>query len=124
MVFKKIVNFLCCFIVSIRDFIKKLRYLKSKISTKFHRLLFPFYFFNIFGILFSISRTQTCTKIVEFFVVFYWKGWRFYQRFLENSAVYYLFFYFVIIFDILFSISSIYTFKKNLENLIYFYFMD
>jgi len=45
MVFKKIVKFLCCFIVWIRDFIKKLRYLKSKISTKFHRLLFLFYFF-------------------------------------------------------------------------------
>ena len=59
--------------------------MKSKISTKFHRLLFPFYFFNIFGILFSISRTQTCTKIMKLFVVFYWKGWRFYQRFLENS---------------------------------------
>jgi len=40
---------------------KKLRYLKSKISTKFRRLVFLFYFFSIFGILFSI-------------VVFYWKG--------------------------------------------------
>jgi len=44
MVFKKIVKLLCCFIVWIRDFIKKLRYLKSKISTKFHRLLFLFLF--------------------------------------------------------------------------------
>jgi len=42
MVFKKIGNFLCCFIVWIRDFIKKLRYLKSQISTKFHLLLFLF----------------------------------------------------------------------------------
>ena len=78
MVFKKIVKLLCCFIVWIRDCIKKLRYLKSKISTKFHRLLFTFYFFSIFGILFSISPTQICPKIIEFFVVFYWKGQSFY----------------------------------------------
>ena len=49
---------------------KKLRYLKSKISTKFHRLLFLFYFFSIFGIFFSISAIQTCPKIIKFFVVF------------------------------------------------------
>jgi len=73
-VFKKFVKFLCWFIVWIWHLIKKLRYLKSKISTKFHRLLFLFYFFTIFGILFSISPTQTCPKIMEFFVVFYWKG--------------------------------------------------
>ena len=24
---------------------------------------------------------------MEFFLVFYWKGWRFYQRFLENSKI-------------------------------------
>jgi len=52
-------------------FQKKLRYLKSKISTKFNRLLFRFYFF---GIMFSISPIQTCPKIMEFFVVFYRKG--------------------------------------------------
>jgi len=72
--FQKIVKFLCCFIVWIRDFIKKLRYLKYKSSTKFHRLLFLFYFFSIFGILFSIPPIQTCPKITEFFVVFYCKG--------------------------------------------------
>jgi len=66
-------------------FQKKLRYLKSKILTKFHHLLFRFYFFNIFGILFSISPIQTCPKIMKFFVVFYCKGKRFHQRFLENS---------------------------------------
>jgi len=71
-------KFLCCFIVWIWDFIKKLRYLKSQISTKFHRLLFLFLFFSIFGILFSISRILTCPKIVEFFVGFYWKRYRFY----------------------------------------------
>jgi len=52
----------------------KLRYLKSKISTKCHRLLFRFYFFSIFGILFSISPILTCPKIMKFFVMFYWKG--------------------------------------------------
>jgi len=46
---------------------KKLRYLKSKISTKFCRLVFLFYFFSIFGILFSISPIETCPKIMEFF---------------------------------------------------------
>jgi len=133
---------LCYFILWIRDFIKTLRYLKSKISTKFHRLLFLFYFFSIFGTLVAISRTQTCQKIMEFFVVFYWKGWRFYQQFLENSkssfkkkliceifffqtsAVYYLFFIFFIIFDILFSLSSICTCQKMLQIFMFFYFMD
>ena len=66
-------------------FKKKLRYLKSKISTKFYRLLFRFYFFSIFGILFSISPIQSFPKIMEFFEVFYCKGQRFYQRFMENS---------------------------------------
>jgi len=54
-------------------FQKKLRYLKSKVSTNFHRLLFCFYFFNSFGIWFSISPIQTCPKIMEFLEVFYWK---------------------------------------------------
>jgi len=65
--FQKIVKFLCCYTVWNRDFIKKLRYLKYKISTKFHRLLFLFYFFSIFGILLSISPIQTCPKIMEIF---------------------------------------------------------
>jgi len=65
--FQKIVKFLCCFIIWIRDLIKKLRYLKYKISTKFHRLLFLFYFFSIFGVLFHISPIQTFPKIMEFF---------------------------------------------------------
>jgi len=54
-------------------FQKKLRYFKSKISTKFHCLLFLFYFFSIFWILFSISPIKTWPKNMEFFVVFYWK---------------------------------------------------
>jgi len=56
--FQKIVTFLCCFIVWIRDFIEKLIYLKFKISTKFHRLLFLFYCFSIFAILVSIAPIQ------------------------------------------------------------------
>ena len=82
---QKIVKFLYCFTVWIRDFITKLRYLKYKICTKFQRLLFLLYFFSFFHILFSISPIQTCPRIIEFFVVFYQKGQRFYQRFLENS---------------------------------------
>jgi len=131
MVFKKNLQFLCCCIVWIRDFIKNfcktilffsqktvifkiqnfnkiplfticflfffiifgilysispmqtfpkimeffvVFYLKSKISTKFHHLLFLFYFIRIVGIFFSISPIQTCPKIMNFFVVFYWKG--------------------------------------------------
>jgi len=123
-------------------FQKKLRYLKSKISTKFHRLLFLFYFFSIFGIWFSISPIQTCPIIMEFFVVFYSKGhftndfWKILKVLLEkkiliceifffqNFAVYYFFFYFFIIFDILFSIWSICTCKKILEIFRFFYFMD
>ena len=124
-------------------FQKKLRYQKSKISTKFHRLLFRFYFFSIFGILFFVSPIQTCPKIMDFFVVFYWKGQRFYQRFLENSkssfkkiliceiifffkilrfTIY--FFIFFISFDILYSISSICTCQKIIEIFMFFYFMD
>ena len=85
-VFKKIVKVLCCFIVWIRDFIKKfcktmvffqkkLRYLKSKISTKFHHLLFLFYFFSAFFSHFVFYLTYpTCPKIMGFFIVFYFKG--------------------------------------------------
>ena len=122
-------------------FQKKLRYLKSRISTKFHRLLFLFYYFSIFGIFFSISPIQTCQKIIEFFVVFYSKEYKFYQQILEiskssftkieiceifflNSAIYNLFFVFLIIFDIFFSISSICTCQKILEIFMFFYFMD
>jgi len=54
-------------------FREKLRYMKSRISTKFHRLLFRFYFFIIFGIFFSLSPIHTCQKIMAFFVVFYSK---------------------------------------------------
>jgi len=58
-------------------------------NTKFQQNSIVYYFFFIFfsiiGILFSISPIQTFPKIMEFFVVFYWKGYRFYEGFLENS---------------------------------------
>ena len=44
--------------------------MKSKISTKFNRLLSLFYFFSSFSILFSISPIQTCSKIMKFFQYF------------------------------------------------------
>jgi len=43
-------------------FEKKLTYLKSRISTKFHRLLFIFYFFSIFGIFFFYFTYPNLTK--------------------------------------------------------------
>jgi len=43
--FQKIVKFLCCFIVWIRDFIQKLRYLKYKISKKIPSFTISFLFF-------------------------------------------------------------------------------
>ena len=110
-------------------FQKKSRYLKSRISTKFHHLVFLFYFFSIFVIFFSISPIQTCQKIRKFFVVFYSKDQKFYQRILEiskssftkieiceifffqNSTVYYLFFYFSIIFAIFFNFVYMYFSK-------------
>ena len=121
---------------------KKLRYLKTRISTKFRRLLFLFYFLAFLAFFSSISPIQTCQKIMEFFVVFYSKGhftndfWKILKVLLEkkiliceifffqNFAVYYFFFYFFIIFDILFSIWSICTCKKILEIFRFFYFMD
>ena len=50
---------------------KKFRHLKSKISTKFHRLLFRFQFFSIFCILFSVSPFQTCPKLWNFLSCFF-----------------------------------------------------
>jgi len=116
--FQKIVKCLCCFIAWIRDFIKKLRYVKYKMSTKFH--LFLFYFFSTFDILFYQ---------------------RFYQRFLENSKSFFkknidmwnnfffkilrftICFFNFFIFHILFSISSICICQQILEIFMLFYFM-
>ena len=132
MVSKKIVKFLGCFIVWIRDFIKKLRYLKSKISKKFNCLLFLFYFFSIFDIFFSISPILTCPKIMKFFVVFcigrvrdftndLWKILKvLFKKILICEILFSKFwallfvFYFFNIFDFLISISFICTCEKVL----------
>ena len=129
---------MCCFIVWIRDFIKKLRYLKYKISTKFHRLLFLFYFFSIFGILFFISTIQTCPKIMDFFVVFIgrvrhftndvWKilkvvfkiidMWN--KFFFQNYVFYYLFFFYFSHF--IFNLVYLYL-SKNSRNFYGFFIL-
>jgi len=74
MVFKKFLKVLFCFIVWIRDFIKKiakllvffskkkLRYLKSIISTKFHRLLFILYLFLLFLAFFFLFYLSKLVK--------------------------------------------------------------
>jgi len=78
LVFEKFLKFLCCFVVWIQDFIKKfyktmvffrkkLRYFKSRISTKFHRLLFIFYFFIIFGIFFYFAYPKLVKKLWNIF---------------------------------------------------------
>ena len=53
--------------------------------TKFHRLLFIFNSFIIFGIFFSISPIQTCQKIIEIFVVLQSKEQTFFQQILKIS---------------------------------------
>ena len=121
-------------------FQKKLRYLKYKISTKFHHLLFLFYFFSIFVILFSISPILTCPKIMEFFVVFFRKVRHFTDDFckilkvllrkkliceifcFQNSAVYYLFFLFLYYFwHFIFNFNYVYL-SKNSRNFFVFLF--
>ena len=117
-------------------FKKKLRYLKYKIPSF---TIFFFYFFSIFGILFSISPIQTCPKIIEFFVVCYWKDYRVYQQFLENSkssfkktihvwnfffqnsAIYYLFIIFYYFWQFIFNFVYLYL-SKNSTNFYDFLF--
>jgi len=55
-------------------FVKKIEILKIKNFNKIPLFSITFLLFSIFGILFSISPIQTCPKIMESFVVFYWKG--------------------------------------------------
>jgi len=98
-----------------------------------------FYFFRIFGILFSISLIQKLWNFlwsfigrVRDFTNDFWKILKVLLRkihmwnifFFQNSAILLFVFYFFIIFDILFSISSICNFQKILEIFIFFYFMD
>jgi len=63
---QKIVTFLCCFIVSIEDFIKKLRYLNYKILKKFHCLLFPFYFLAYWAFCFLFHLSKLVQKLWNF----------------------------------------------------------
>jgi len=50
--------------------------------------LFFFNFITIFYVFFfPISPNQSCQKILNIFVVFYYKDYRFYQRILENSWI-------------------------------------
>jgi len=90
-----------------------MRYLKSKISPKFHPLLFFLAFLTFF---FSISPIQTCQKIWKFLYCFigrirdftneFWKFlevllknidiWN--QFFCQNSMVDYLFFFILLLF--------------------------
>jgi len=100
MVFRKIVKFLCYFIVWIRDFIKKLIYLKSKILTKFHRLLFLFYIlaYLAFCLLFHVPKR--IQKLWNFLWCFIGRVREFYTRFLENSKS---------------------SFKKNIDMWIFFF---
>jgi len=55
-------------------FQKKLRYLKSRISTIFHRLLFIFYFFSIFGIFFFYYTYPSLSKNYGIFCSVLFKG--------------------------------------------------
>jgi len=105
--------------------------LKSNISTKFHRLLFCFYFTH-----------PNLSKNYEIFCSVLLEGLEILPTFLENSkvllkkilickiiffqnsAVYFFFFYFFIIFDILFSFSCICTSQKIIEIFMCFCFMD
>ena len=116
-------------------FQKKVRYLKSKISTKFHRLLFIFYFFTIFAFfLFHVSKyvkklwhfLSCFTGRVRDFTNDFWKMLKLLlkkilicETFLF-SKFYDLLFVFFIIFNILFSISSICTCQKILEIFMFF----
>jgi len=124
-------------------FLKKLRYLKSKISTKFHRLLFRFFFLAFFTFCFLFHLSKLVQKLWNFLECFigrvrvlptiFWKilkvlfkknidMWnKYFFKILQFSIC---FFYFFIIFDILFSISSICTCQKILEIFMFFYFID
>jgi len=52
-------------------FVKKIEIFEIQNFNKISSFTIFFYFFSIFGILFSISPIQTCPKMMEFFMVFY-----------------------------------------------------
>jgi len=140
MVLKKIVNFLCCFILCIRDFIKKfcktmiffkkkLRYLKSKITTKFHGLLFAFFIFLVFFTFFFCYFTCLWfSKNCKIFVLFYCMDPTFYQIIeifeiqnfnkIPSFTISFLFFLAFLAFCFL---SPIETYPKMMEFFVVFY---
>jgi len=124
-------------------FQKNLRYLKSKISTKFNCLLFFSIFLGFLAFCFVFHLSKVVQKLWNFLWCFIGRVRDFTNDFLENSKSSFkknidmsniLFFskfcgllfvfYFFIIFDILFSISSICTCQKILQIFMFFYFMD
>jgi len=95
-------------------FSKYLRYLKSKIWPKFHRLLFLFIFlafFTSFFFLFHLSKL--IQKLLNFVYYFIGRIRDMWNNFFPNSAKYYLFFYYVQHF--LFYFIYLYL-SKNSEN--------
>jgi len=52
---------------------KKIEIFEIQNFNKISSFTIFFYFFSIFGILFSIPPIQTCPKMMESFMVFYWK---------------------------------------------------
>ena len=118
-------------------FSKKIEIFEIQNFNKIPLFTISFLFFWHF---FSISPIQTCPKIMEFFVVLYWKAKRFYQQFLENSkscfkkiliceicffpkfcGLVFVFFFFT--FEILF-LLSICSCQKIVEIFMLFYFMN
>jgi len=55
-------------------FYQKIKIFEIQNFDKIPSFTILFYFSSIFGIFFCISSIQTCPKIMDFFVVFYWKG--------------------------------------------------
>ena len=117
---------MCAFIVWIWDFIKKfcktmvyflkkkLRYLKSKISTKFHCLLFYFIFSAFLHFFFQFQLSKLVQKLWNFLQWFigrvrdftndFWKILKVFLKkaliceifFFQNFALHYFFFYFLL----------------------------
>jgi len=142
MVFRKIVKFLCHFIVWSEILSKN----GDIWNPKFQQNLIVYYFFFIllaflaFWLLFHVPKlVQKLWNLLWCFIGRvrdstndFWKILKVLLKeiliceifFFQTSAVYYLFFYFFIIFDILFSISSICTCQKMLQIFMFFYFLD
>ena len=93
-------NFYGFFILWIRDFIKEFWKIIECFSTKYRH--FPEFFINpivyylFFFILlafwesfFPISPIHTCQKMLNIFVVLYHMDYRFYQKILENSWMFF-----------------------------------